>query len=124
MVKEFWNPVWQKKTHPKLLGSKIIFRIAFEIGKMFAAALDPLRAKLNKSSAITDQYKFKNYTTEDPEEICVKLIKDFSKEGDTVLDPFMGSGTVLKIARDLNRPAIGVDVNAEAIKSTKAKLQI
>jgi len=33
----------------------------------------------------------------------------FSYEGDTVLDPFLGSGTTVKVARELNREAIGYE---------------
>ena len=33
----------------------------------------------------------------------------FSFEGDIVLDPFLGSGTTVKVARELNREAIGYE---------------
>lgn len=38
------------------------------------------------------------------------LITRFSKENAVVLDPFCGTGTVPRIARDLNRRAIGIDL--------------
>ena len=37
------------------------------------------------------------------------LIRTFSEEGDIVLDPFCGTGTVPRTARDLNRIGVGID---------------
>lgn len=44
-----------------------------------------------------------------PEELCSRLIQMFSYVGDTVLDPWLGSGTTVKVARDLNRIGIGYE---------------
>lgn len=44
-----------------------------------------------------------------PDELCMRLIKMFSYEGDTILDPFLGSGTTVKVARELNRNAVGYE---------------
>ena len=44
-----------------------------------------------------------------PEEIPRRLIRMFSVLGDTVLDPFLGSGTTLKIAMDLGRNFVGYE---------------
>jgi DNA modification methylase len=46
-----------------------------------------------------------------PEEIPRRLIQMFSVKGDTVLDPFLGSGTTMKVAADLDRCCIGVEVD-------------
>jgi DNA modification methylase len=44
-----------------------------------------------------------------PEELVYRLVKMFSYESDTVLDPFLGSGTTIKVARELGREAIGYE---------------
>jgi methylase of polypeptide subunit release factors len=44
------------------------------------------------------------------------LILRYSKEGDTVLDPFLGSGTTLVETKLLKRKGIGIDINPGAIK--------
>ena len=44
-----------------------------------------------------------------PDELVRRLVLMFSFEEDIVLDPFLGSGTTLKVARDLNRQGIGYE---------------
>lgn len=59
-----------------------------------------------------------------PEEIPYRLIKLFSYKGETVLDPFMGSGTTLKVALELRRRAIGYEIDIELLDVVKKKLKI
>ncbi|MFX1590994.1 MAG: DNA methyltransferase [Promethearchaeota archaeon] len=46
-----------------------------------------------------------------PEELPYRLIRMFTFIGDTVLDPFIGSGTTLKVAKSLFRKSIGYEIN-------------
>jgi len=48
-----------------------------------------------------------------PEELPHRLIKMFSFEGDTVLDPFLGSGTTSLAAKKLHRNSVGYEINNE-----------
>jgi len=59
---------------------------------------------------------FNGYFASFHEEIPERLIKYFTFPKDKVLDPFVGSGTTLKVAQDLDRNAIGIDCNEKAIK--------
>jgi len=47
-----------------------------------------------------------------PEELPYRLIRMFSCIGDTVLDPFLGTGTTVKVARLLGRKGIGYEMNS------------
>ncbi|NUP07058.1 MAG: site-specific DNA-methyltransferase [Polyangiaceae bacterium] len=51
-----------------------------------------------------------------------RLIESFSREGDRVLDPFCGSGTVLVEARAAKRVALGVDLNPLAVRLARRKV--
>lgn len=57
-----------------------------------------------------------------PEELPNRLIKMFSFVGETVLDPFLGSGTTSLAAKNLNRNSIGFEINPEFIPYIKEKL--
>lgn len=59
-----------------------------------------------------------------PEELPKRLIKMFSFVGDTVLDPFAGSGTTLLAAKNLNRNSAGYEINPKFINVIKQKLEI
>jgi len=59
-----------------------------------------------------------------PEELPTRLIKMFSFAGDTILDPFLGSGTTSLAARNLNRNSLGYEINSEFISKIKEKLNV
>ncbi len=57
-----------------------------------------------------------------PEELARRHILTWSNPGDVVLDPFSGSGTTLKIARNLGRRFIGVDISQEYVDLSLRRL--
>ena len=59
-----------------------------------------------------------------PEELPYRLIKMFSFVGDTILDPFLGSGTTSLVAKKLNRHSVGFEINKEFTPIIKEKLEI
>ena len=59
-----------------------------------------------------------------PEELPRRLIKMFSFIGETVLDPFAGSGTTSLAAKNLDRSSIGFEINSEFIPVIKEKLDV
>lgn len=59
-----------------------------------------------------------------PEELPKRLIKMFSFKGETVLDPFAGSGTTSLAARNLDRNSVLFEINSEFIPVIKEKLEI
>jgi modification methylase len=59
-----------------------------------------------------------------PEKLPKRLIKMFSFVGDTVLDPFIGSGTTSLAAKNLGRNSIGYEINSKFIEIIKQKLDV
>lgn len=57
-----------------------------------------------------------------PDELPYRIIKLFSYKGETVLDPFVGSGTTMKIARKLGRNSIGIEIKKSLIPIIKKKV--
>jgi site-specific DNA-methyltransferase (adenine-specific) len=55
----------------------------------------------------------KNHSAAFPEELPEWFMKLFTREGDTVLDPFMGSGTTVVVANRMRRHSIGIDIVPE-----------
>lgn len=53
--------------------------------------------------------KVRVHPTQKPEELIAQLIQQFTDPGETILDPFAGSGTTLAAAKRLGRKAIGIE---------------
>ena len=58
-----------------------------------------------------------------PPQVPRNLILKYTKENDIVLDPFCGSGTTMVECKLLNRKGIGIDVNENALKLARSRLQ-
>lgn len=65
----------------------------------------------------------KNHSAAFPEGLPEWFIKLFTKEGDTVLDPFMGSGTTLIVAQRMRRNSIGIEILPEYYEMVKKKIE-
>ena len=53
------------------------------------------------------------HPTEKPEKLLDRIVSIGSKSGDTILDPFMGSGTTGVVAKRLGRAFIGIEIDDE-----------
>lgn len=64
------------------------------------------------------------YPTQKPIELLDRIIRISTDEGDTVLDPFCGSGTTLVSAKLRGRKYIGIDINVEAVELAESRLAV
>lgn len=64
----------------------------------------------------------KKHPTQKPEGLFERMILASSDPGDVVLDPFVGSGTTLRVCQQTDRVGIGIDINPEYINMTRNRL--
>ena len=75
---------------------------------------------LNIDKPVKENYN--SHLTVKPVMLMETLIKLFSMEGQTVLDPFVGSGTTLIAARNTGRLGVGIEINKEYYTIAKQRL--
>lgn len=63
------------------------------------------------------------HTTQKPEPLMLELVRLFTDGGDTIVDPFMGSGTTLAAAKRLGRKAIGIELEERYCEIAARRLQ-
>ncbi|MFZ5820780.1 MAG: DNA-methyltransferase [Chloroflexota bacterium] len=94
-----------KVRDPSRVGSGFGKRIANWIGRDKAYPTNVLY--------LAPETKNRNHSAVFPEGLPEWFIKLFTKEGDWVLDPFMGSGTTLRVAQRMQRNTIGIEILPE-----------
>lgn len=143
--------IWQKVTTCNTTGGATIMgsfpyprngiiKLDYEFILIFKKLGDPPKASRDikeKSKLTTEEwneyfYGHWNFSGERqdkhfamfPEELPKRLIKMFSFVGDTVFDPFLGSGTTCLAAKNLNRNSVGYEINKDFLPVIKEKLNI
>jgi modification methylase len=133
--------IWRKRTTMNTSGGAVVMgsypyppngivELDYEFILLFRKPGKPRKvpASVKKLSALTKEEwktwfsghwsfpgarKSRGHEAEFPEELPRRLIRMFSFRGDTVLDPFMGSGTTARAGLALGRNVIGYEVNEE-----------
>lgn len=143
--------IWQKTTTMNTTGGASIMgsfpyprngiiRIDYEFILIFKKLGDPPHiSKEQKSKSKLSKEEWNKYFTghwvfpgvkQDkhlamfPEELPKRLIKMFSFVGDTVLDPFLGSGTTILAAKTLDRNSVGYEINESFLPIIKEKIGV
>ena len=63
------------------------------------------------------------HPAEKPVDLLKRFVKVSSKEDDTILDPFMGSGTTGVACKELNRNFIGIELNEKYFEIAKNRIE-
>ena len=65
-----------------------------------------------------------NHPTQKPEGLIERMVLASSNEEDLILDPFAGSGTTLRVCQQLNRSAVGFEINPDYVAMTEERLSL
>ncbi len=88
-------------------------KVASGFGKNISNWLDRDKAYPTNVLHLATECNNKNHSAAFPEGLPEWFIKLFTQPGDTVLDPFMGSGTTNFVAQRMSRNSIGIDIPQE-----------
>jgi len=122
------SPLYWIKSNPVPRGRKVDFMKAIEMALWFTKdsvkqtyfnwELGQARDYVIDSIPQHPRY----HPTQKAEKPLAQWVNYLSKEGDIVLDPFMGSGTTAVVARKLGRNFIGIELNPKYIKMAEKRL--
>ena len=80
------------------------------------------KGALPSGKSVTERSEKNGHPCPKPISAWSWLLDKVSQEGETVVDPFMGSGTTLRAAKDLGRKAIGIEINEEYCEIAATRL--
>lgn len=117
---------WAKTRLKKLSNTDKIrdnSKVGSGFGKNISNWVDRDKAYPSNVLHLATECNNKNHSAAFPEELPEWFIKLFTKTGDIVLDPFMGSGTTLTVANRMQRHSIGIDIVPEYYEMVKQQFK-
>ncbi|MGI6087766.1 MAG: DNA-methyltransferase [Kiritimatiellia bacterium] len=114
------------KTRLKKLGKNDVIRFNSQVGSGFGKNIQNWvgRDMAYPSNVLhfATETGNKNHSAAFPRALPEWFIKLFTKEGDWVLDPFVGSGTTCEVAQKLRRNSVGIDILPEYVQLSTEKI--
>lgn len=98
-------------------------KVGSGFGKNISNWLDRDKAYPTNVLHLATECGNKNHSAAFPEELPEWFIKLFTKEYDTVLDPFMGSGTTMRVAQRMKRNSIGIEIVSEYYEMVRKQIK-
>jgi site-specific DNA-methyltransferase (adenine-specific) len=107
------QPAMQQQVLNRRTELILVFESDYPISRQFRYA-NFERGTLNDIWEIKRGKKVsKNHGATFPEELIVKILENFTKEGEVIYDPFMGTGTTAIVSKKMNRRFIGSELGEE-----------
>ena len=124
--KKYAEPAIQKQVMNRRTEFILVFENDYPISRQFRSA--PFkRGSLNDIWQIdrnrnNGKSKDKSHGATFPEKLVATIIENFSKKGDKIYDPFLGTGTTAVVAKKMKRKFIGSEILKDYCKIAKRKL--
>lgn len=112
--------VWDKLADLKL-GKQIPFAHCELLWTSFKITVR--KYTLRQQGFIKDSKDIREHPTQKPSELLRAILTDFSKQGELICDPFMGSGTTGVAAKELGRKFIGIEIEEKYYNIAKRRIQ-
>ena len=115
----------QPSMHENILNSQFEFIIIFDSEKPYNRAFDYSNFDRGTETNVwrIQRQPNKHNKASFPEELVLRIIKDFTKEGETIFDPFMGSGTTGIVCSKMNRNFFGCELDADMFNVAKQRIE-
>jgi site-specific DNA-methyltransferase (adenine-specific) len=121
-----WNPIMRRNTTSGQRGGGSRGKEGHELNRRCVVEADSesieenvWRIAVGGGRTLTDGSR---HPAAFPETLASRHVVSWSNVGDVVLDPFAGSGTTLKAAKELNRHWLGIEINPAYVEICKARL--
>ena len=121
-----WDKTYaQPAMHDNILNSQFEFIFIFDSEKPYNRAFDFANFSRGTESNVwrikTEQNLYNKASF--PEELVSRILRDFTKESDTVFDPFSGSGTTGIVCSKMNRKFVGCELDKDMFEIAKKRIE-
>ncbi len=113
----------QPAINTNTLNSQFEFIIVFENSTAFLRKFNYVNFKRGSLSNLWSIKRERNIISKAsfPKELVRMIITNFTREQETVLDPFMGSGTTGLVCQELNRNFVGIEISKATFEKARTK---
>lgn len=127
-VKEIiiWDKCYgQPAMNPGVLNSQFEFLFVFQNTKPYNRSFDEAKFERGTETNVWNIQREKNQYIKAgfPSELVARILRDFTEEEETILDPFMGSGTTGIVCQRLKRKFVGIELDKDMFEIAQRRIK-